>query len=91
VLRRLCVALLFVAQVFFAATGVSDGDLVRGVRFFSGGATTNSVVMRGKSQTGEVVRQQSPVTQKHGPCRSVVSGAFVRVHCGKHGGMSIHV
>lgn len=38
-------------QVFFAATGVSDGDLVRGVRFFSGGATTNSVVMRGKSQT----------------------------------------
>jgi fructose-1,6-bisphosphatase II len=40
-------------QVFFAATGVSDGDLVRGVRFVSGGATTNSVVMRGKSQTGE--------------------------------------
>jgi fructose-1,6-bisphosphatase II len=38
-------------DVFFAATGVSDGDLVRGVRFFSGGATTNSVVMRGKSQT----------------------------------------
>jgi fructose-1,6-bisphosphatase/sedoheptulose 1,7-bisphosphatase-like protein len=39
-------------QCFFAATGVSDGDLVRGVRFFSGGASTNSVVMRGKSQTG---------------------------------------
>lgn len=36
---------------FFAATGVSDGDLLRGVRFFSGGAQTNSVVMRGKSQT----------------------------------------
>lgn len=36
---------------FFAATGVSDGDLVRGVRFYSGGASTNSVVMRGKSQT----------------------------------------
>jgi fructose-1,6-bisphosphatase II len=42
-------------QCFFAATGVSDGDLVRGVRFFSGGASTNSVVMRGKSQTGEHV------------------------------------
>jgi hypothetical protein len=41
-------------QCFFAATGVSDGDLVRGVRFFSGGASTNSVVMRGKSQTGAV-------------------------------------
>jgi hypothetical protein len=39
-------------QCFFAATGVSDGDLVHGVRFFSGGASTNSVVMRGKSQTG---------------------------------------
>lgn len=36
---------------FFAATGVSDGDLLRGVRFYSGGASTNSVVMRGKSQT----------------------------------------
>jgi fructose-1,6-bisphosphatase II len=48
----ICCAVLHL-QVFFAATGVSDGDLVRGVRFFSGGATTNSVVMRGKSQTGE--------------------------------------
>jgi len=45
-------ARLVAVQVFFAATGVSDGDLVRGVRFVSGGATTNSVVMRGKSQTG---------------------------------------
>lgn len=41
--------------MFFAATGVSDGDLVRGVRFFSGGAATNSVVMRGKSQTGNAM------------------------------------
>lgn len=41
-------------QVFFAATGVSDGDLLRGVRYFSGGASTNSIVMRSQSGTGDV-------------------------------------
>ena len=40
-------------QVFFAATGVSDGDLLRGVRYFSGGASTNSIVMRASSGTGD--------------------------------------
>ncbi len=39
-------------DVFFAATGVSDGDLLRGVRYHSGGASTNSIVMRSKSGTG---------------------------------------
>jgi len=38
-------------DVYFAATGVSDGDLLRGVRYFSGGASTNSIVMRCKSGT----------------------------------------
>ncbi|GLI67147.1 hypothetical protein VaNZ11_011359 [Volvox africanus] len=38
-------------DVFFAATGVSDGDLLRGVRYYSGGASTNSIVMRCKSCT----------------------------------------
>jgi fructose-1,6-bisphosphatase II len=38
-------------QVMFAATGVTDGSLLRGVRFFGGGATTHSVVMRSKSGT----------------------------------------
>lgn len=38
-------------QVFFAATGVSDGDLLKGVRYVSGGATTNSIVMRYQSGT----------------------------------------
>jgi Bacterial fructose-1,6-bisphosphatase, glpX-encoded len=42
-----------VLQIFFAATGVSDGDLLRGVRYFAGGATTNSIVMRHESGTGE--------------------------------------
>jgi fructose-1,6-bisphosphatase II len=38
-------------DVFFAATGVSDGDLLRGVRFVAGGATSNSLVMRSRSGT----------------------------------------
>eukprot|EP01024_Parvocaulis_polyphysoides_P049546 TRINITY_DN48102_c0_g1_i2.p1 TRINITY_DN48102_c0_g1~~TRINITY_DN48102_c0_g1_i2.p1 ORF type:complete len:371 (+),score=59.16 TRINITY_DN48102_c0_g1_i2:36-1115(+) len=38
-------------EVYFAATGVTDGDLVRGVRYYSGGASTNSIVMRSKSGT----------------------------------------
>jgi fructose-1,6-bisphosphatase class II len=38
-------------NVMFAATGVTSGDYLRGVRFFSGGALTNSVVMRSKTRT----------------------------------------
>jgi fructose-1,6-bisphosphatase/sedoheptulose 1,7-bisphosphatase-like protein len=35
----------------FAATGVTFGDFLKGVRFFSGGAFTQSVVMRSRSRT----------------------------------------
>lgn len=38
-------------DVMFAATGVTDGDYLRGVRFFKGGAMTHSVVMRSRSMT----------------------------------------
>ncbi|HUY18332.1 MAG TPA: class II fructose-bisphosphatase [Candidatus Binataceae bacterium] len=38
-------------NVMFAATGVTTGDYLKGVRFFSGGAMTNSVVMRSKTRT----------------------------------------
>lgn len=38
-------------NIMFAATGVTTGDYLRGVRFFSGGALTNSVVMRSKTRT----------------------------------------
>jgi fructose-1,6-bisphosphatase II len=38
-------------EVFFAATGVTNGELVRGVRYFAGGAKTHTVVMRSKSRT----------------------------------------
>jgi len=39
------------ADIMFAATGVTDGDLLRGVRFFGGGARTHSIVMRYRSGT----------------------------------------
>lgn len=42
---------LAAGDVMFAATGVTDGDYLRGVRFFSGGAETHSVVMRSASRT----------------------------------------
>jgi fructose-1,6-bisphosphatase II len=38
-------------HVLFAATGVTSGDFLKGVRFFKAGAQTNSVVMREKSRT----------------------------------------
>jgi fructose-1,6-bisphosphatase II / sedoheptulose-1,7-bisphosphatase len=38
-------------DVMFAASGVTDGSMLRGVRRFHGGATTHSVVMRSKSGT----------------------------------------
>jgi fructose-1,6-bisphosphatase II len=38
-------------DVFFAATGITPGELMQGVRFRAGGATTNSLVMRGRSGT----------------------------------------
>ena len=42
-------------SIMFAATGVTNGDLLRGVRFFKGGATTNSVVMRSRTHTVRVI------------------------------------
>jgi fructose-1,6-bisphosphatase II / sedoheptulose-1,7-bisphosphatase len=38
-------------EVMFAATGVTSGAMLRGVRRFGSGATTHSVVMRSKSGT----------------------------------------
>jgi fructose-1,6-bisphosphatase II len=38
-------------DVMFAATGVTNGDFLKGTRFFGGGAETHSVVMRARSGT----------------------------------------
>lgn len=38
-------------NVMFAATGVTDGNMLRGVRRYPGGAKTSSIIMRSKSGT----------------------------------------
>jgi fructose-1,6-bisphosphatase II len=38
-------------DVFFSATGITDGDLLNGVRYWGDGAATQSLVMRSKSGT----------------------------------------
>ena len=38
-------------DVFFVATGITDGELLRGVQYRSGGCSTQSLVMRSRSGT----------------------------------------
>jgi fructose-1,6-bisphosphatase II len=38
-------------DVFFVASGITDGELMRGVRYRAGGASTHSLVMRSRSGT----------------------------------------
>jgi fructose-1,6-bisphosphatase II len=45
-------------DVFFAATGITDGELLRGVRYWGDGAATQSLVMRSKSGTIRVIDAQ---------------------------------
>ena len=40
---------------FFAATGITDGELLRGVRYEHGGARTQSLVMRSRSGTVRMI------------------------------------
>jgi fructose-1,6-bisphosphatase II len=42
-------------NVFFCATGVTDGDLLKGVHYRAGGCTTQSIVMRSKSGTVRMI------------------------------------
>jgi fructose-1,6-bisphosphatase class II len=53
--KKFSITELAAGDVMFAATGVTDGDYLRGVHFFPGGATTQSVVMRSKTKTIRVI------------------------------------
>jgi fructose-1,6-bisphosphatase II len=46
--------------VFFAATGITDGELLRGVRYSGRGMTSNSIVMRGRSRTIRLISSEHP-------------------------------
>ncbi|MBO0828533.1 MAG: class II fructose-bisphosphatase [Streptosporangiales bacterium] len=50
-------------DVFFAATGVTDGELLRGVRYQPGGATTHSLVMRSRSGTVRLIESRHRLTK----------------------------
>jgi fructose-1,6-bisphosphatase II len=50
-------------NVFFCATGVTDGDLLGGVRYRRGGAATHSLVMRSKSGTIRVIDSWHSLTK----------------------------
>jgi fructose-1,6-bisphosphatase II len=50
-------------NVFFVATGITDGELVKGVRYKGGGATTDSLVMRSKSGTIRRVQSEHRLTK----------------------------
>ena len=45
-------------DVFLAATGITDGELVKGIRYTSFGAVSQSIVMRGKSKTVRVIETE---------------------------------
>jgi fructose-1,6-bisphosphatase II / sedoheptulose-1,7-bisphosphatase len=53
-------------EVMFAATGVTDGTMLRGVRRFRGGAFTHSMVMRSKSGTVRIIEAHHNFERKTG-------------------------
>jgi fructose-1,6-bisphosphatase II / sedoheptulose-1,7-bisphosphatase len=53
-------------EVMFAATGVTSGAMLRGVRRFRGGASTHSLVMRSKSGTVRYIEASHNFDQKTG-------------------------
>jgi fructose-1,6-bisphosphatase II len=48
---------------FFAATGITDGELLQGVRYHNAGASTQSLVMRSKSGTIRRVEASHPLAK----------------------------
>jgi fructose-1,6-bisphosphatase II / sedoheptulose-1,7-bisphosphatase len=53
-------------DVMFAATGVTDGAMLKGVRRFAGGAHTHSVIMRSKTGTIRRIEATHNFTRKSG-------------------------
>lgn len=45
-------------DVMFAATGVTDGSMLRGVRRFPGGAHTHSIIMRSRTGTVRIIEAE---------------------------------
>ena len=60
-------------DVFFSATGITDGDVLQGVRYpNAGGATTESLVMRTRSGTIRRIR----ATHDRGKLRAIAGERY---------------
>ena len=55
---------LAAGDVMFAATGVTDGTMLSGVRRFRGGVVTHSIVMRSKTGTVRVIEAEHYLQRK---------------------------
>jgi fructose-1,6-bisphosphatase II len=55
--------LLHGEDVFFVATGITDGELLQGVRYRAGGARTHSLVMRSRSGTIRLIESEHKLTK----------------------------
>ena len=51
-------------DIFFAATGITDGELLRGVRFHDTKIFSQSIVMRARSKTIRVIDTEHPVERE---------------------------
>lgn len=51
-------------DVMFAATGVTDGSMLRGVRRFPGGAYTHSIIMRSRTGTVRMIEAEHNFVRK---------------------------
>ncbi len=51
-------------DVMFAATGVTDGSMLRGVRRYPGGAYTHSIIMRSRTGTVRVIEAEHNFARK---------------------------
>lgn len=80
-------------DTIFAATGVTDGELLKGVQFKGTGATTQSVVMRTKSGTVRFIDGQHRLKTKPNLVMEpepqddlkilIISRVVARINCGK--------
>ena len=50
-------------DAFFVATGITDGELMRGVRYRANGATTDSLVMRSRSGTIRSIKSEHKLSK----------------------------
>ena len=58
-------------DIILSATGVTDGDLLRGVRFFAGGIRVSSVFMSLKTNT---IRFVDTIYKEEGPVPVIFQG-----------------